>query len=618
MGTLPSRGQGAQAAAMKSIMRWGKAALSRVEEAVAPLNSLPPEKAFERSWSAVVDFYHQVAASDDGDPLASEETLGKSNIMHHLDKMVQLLKDEEQHCRSTMTEGDVGPCMMLLLQKKIVDNLCALGQADRPPGMMPLVLDTMQQILQCSRQGLMDHHNQINDPVHKLIQSAVTVQGNSNLKVRLMHLVQTMFRKIHHKPELMEYSVKRNEEGELTEFLMFTTLVEHINDPDATGMHARAGAIQGIKMARRDESLLRFIAQTTTFCSDVAIGIANAYSAVYQMGKDQFAEAERHGAADYLRDQITFLSALGQCEPEPAVAIELLQQLDTVFVEPVLIQSMLDSSAHNLPFALDLCQALISQLGPSSIRTRIICKLLHHAAVRSLLCSSIASEDPLVQQSCLQLFASIVATRDETVIAELLFCAAEERDAECGTIQNTLNAHLKLDAPSEENEKMMKDYREEAEAQLYLWEQYAPTKEQLVPLMPAEQDNFVTKVLAEFGSLLFKDFNVAVVLTGIMTMLVQCPETSLHRHLFGGGAESRLAAAVAQGCEAVQALLQQTPDAENVLLMVKNRLEQSAGAQREEDPTVAQFKNVVVWQEFSKELLATIEMKTMMFAMRME
>ena len=29
-----------------------------------------------------------------------------------------------------MTEGDVGPCMTILLQKKIVDNLCALGQSD--------------------------------------------------------------------------------------------------------------------------------------------------------------------------------------------------------------------------------------------------------------------------------------------------------------------------------------------------------------------------------------------------------------------------------------------------------------------------------------------------------
>merc|ERR1711865_13155 len=507
---------------------------------------------------------------------------------------------------------------MLLLQKKIVDNLCALGQADRPPGMMPLVLDTMQQILQCSRQGLMDHHNQINDPVHKLIQSAVTVQGNSNLKVRLMHLVQTMFRKIHHKPELMEYSVKRNEEGELTEFLMFSTLVEHINDPDATGMHARAGAIEGIKMARRDESLLRFIAQTTTFCNDVAIGMANAYSAVFQMGKDQFAEAERHGAADYLRDQITFLSALGECEPEPAVAIKLLQQLDSVFLEPVLVHSMLDSSPQNLPFSLDLCQALISQLGPSSIRTVIINKVLQHGPLRALLLESITSTDPMVQQSCLQLFSAIVATRDESVISQLLACPAEEQPAELGPLQNTLNSHLNLSARSEEAEKMMKDYREEAEGQLYLWEQYAPSSDQLVPLVEPLELSFVAQVLGEFGTLLFKDFNVAIVLTGIVTMLAQCPEASLHKHLFGGGGESRLASMVAQGCEAVQALLQQTPDGENILQQVKSRLEQQQAPSAAEEDSVSQFKNVVVWQEFCKELLATLEMKTMMFAMRLE
>ena len=114
---------------------------------------------------------------------------------------MRCLQEEEHNSHARMAEGvgrrpvcvpfrdfgvqDVGPCMTVLLQKKIVDNLCALGQADvtllaglgvthlvllqRPPGMMPLVLDTMQQLLECSRQGLMDHHGQITDPVHKLI-----------------------------------------------------------------------------------------------------------------------------------------------------------------------------------------------------------------------------------------------------------------------------------------------------------------------------------------------------------------------------------------------------------------------------------------------------------------
>merc|ERR1712164_167949 len=103
---------------------------------------------------------------------------------------------------------------------------------------MPLVLDTMQQLLECSRQGLMDHHGQITDPVHKLIRSAVKAPGSNN-KIRLLHLVHTMFEKIQHKPELLEYSVERDEHGELSEFLMFTTLVDHINDPDEAGVHAR-------------------------------------------------------------------------------------------------------------------------------------------------------------------------------------------------------------------------------------------------------------------------------------------------------------------------------------------------------------------------------------------
>ena len=52
------------------------------------------------------------------------------------------------------------------------------------------------------------------------------------------------------------------------------------------------------------------------------------------------------------------------------------RQLDVVFVEPILSKSLLDSTEHNRGFALDLCRALVTQLGPSSIRTRIASQLL--------------------------------------------------------------------------------------------------------------------------------------------------------------------------------------------------------------------------------------------------
>ena len=94
-----------------------------------------------------------------------------------------------------------------------------------------------------------------------------------------------------------------------------------------------------------------------------------------QLGQERFEEAEKHGAADYLRDQITFLKALGQCEPDQEVALVLIRQLDMVFIDPVLIKSLLDAPDKDMSFALDMCRALISQLGPSSIRTRIINKI---------------------------------------------------------------------------------------------------------------------------------------------------------------------------------------------------------------------------------------------------
>ena len=46
-----------------------------------------------------------------------------------------------------------------------------------------------------------------------------------------------------------------------------------------------------------------------------------------------------------------------------------------VFLDPVLIKSLLDAADKDMSFVLDMCRALISQLGPSSIRTRIINKV---------------------------------------------------------------------------------------------------------------------------------------------------------------------------------------------------------------------------------------------------
>merc|ERR1711871_1708045 len=116
---------------MKGLWQWGvqkaNQAARQLEEVVAP--TLPPQQVFEKHWDAVVAFYATTHAVDETDPFAGRNALANSNIMLHLDKMLELLKSEENAMSRAMTEGDVGPCMTILLQKKVVDNLCALGQS---------------------------------------------------------------------------------------------------------------------------------------------------------------------------------------------------------------------------------------------------------------------------------------------------------------------------------------------------------------------------------------------------------------------------------------------------------------------------------------------------------
>ena len=104
-------------------------------------------------------------------------------------------------------------------------------------------------------------------------------KNKSNVPSGLMHLIETIFIKIRQKPELLEHVVLRVGDGdkEIREFFMFTTVAANINDPDTTGTRARKAAIECFKLVQ-DTDLSVFIADTTSFCTDV---VTQHYALVY-------------------------------------------------------------------------------------------------------------------------------------------------------------------------------------------------------------------------------------------------------------------------------------------------------------------------------------------------
>ncbi|CAH0678067.1 unnamed protein product [Spodoptera exigua] len=98
---------------------------------------------FEYHWKMILNFYQNY---DENNKLHVEET----RIPHHLHQMLQLIVDEEKEQQG----GTVGPCMEAIVQRSIclLDALCALAAAERPPGARALALTTGTALLRRTRQ----------------------------------------------------------------------------------------------------------------------------------------------------------------------------------------------------------------------------------------------------------------------------------------------------------------------------------------------------------------------------------------------------------------------------------------------------------------------------------
>ncbi|XP_063896822.1 FHF complex subunit HOOK interacting protein 2A [Helicoverpa armigera] len=98
---------------------------------------------FEYHWKMILNFYQNY---DENNKQHVEET----RIPHHLHQMLQLIVDEEKEQQG----GTVGPCMEAIVQRSIclLDALCALAAAERPPGARALALTTGTALLRRTRQ----------------------------------------------------------------------------------------------------------------------------------------------------------------------------------------------------------------------------------------------------------------------------------------------------------------------------------------------------------------------------------------------------------------------------------------------------------------------------------
>lgn len=242
--------------------------------------------------------------------------------------------------------------------------------------------------------------------------------------------------------------------------------------------------------------------------------------------------------------------------------------------------------------------------------------------VRKVLMQHLQSSDRTVLQASLQLFDVLLNTHEEHVVATLLLRnmpSVPSSGEGCRQLNGILVAHI-----GEQNvtEKMLKDYHEEVEQQLYRWECHnmqSHTNSSSSGSIPGSfEGTFLRAVLKLLSRILTLDTDTAVILTGVVARMCQCPEQRFHCFALSmetvdpSGGKS-LPNVICQVSNDVDSLMANDPDiTQQQLDAVRNATDQARSGTLDSAVT-AKLQPIVVWQEFIKELVAVLQMKSMLF-----
>eukprot|EP00743_Colponemidia_sp_Colp-15_P003731 GILK01004025.1.p1 GENE.GILK01004025.1~~GILK01004025.1.p1 ORF type:complete len:771 (+),score=121.68 GILK01004025.1:88-2400(+) len=269
------------------LKKWGQSAqnllkqLGEHTQVNAPRRPPTQLEEFRRIWEDIQAFYQSMIAhghhQGERDPLDDATLLERSPVPALLYNLVRILCDESELNKSS---ADPGPCLEFLLNKRCLDHLCAYGQTDRPPGMLALVLQTLDGMFTGIRQPLLPHMS-VHFPVSQLLRVIVTsgLSGVQFLRARhaTVNVLHTLAHKLRDDPGLLGFFYDETGRRNNSEFLLFSALLLYLEDErreDRTKTHEAVLCclqLPGLAVAEQ-------IALHSRFCSVVVKRLVSIYN----------------------------------------------------------------------------------------------------------------------------------------------------------------------------------------------------------------------------------------------------------------------------------------------------------------------------------------------------
>ena len=269
--------------------------------------------ALKKHWSAVREAHVKIVQGDGTNiPIDGASALRDSKIKENLDLMVHVLVNEDRDVRRHMSSGSyeaamasaatttVGdfhsgplkPCLEFVLENRVWETMCAMGLADRPPGMMALVLEKLCYMLKHIRHPLLPY-KRAHMPLFQMIRVCVEV-GSPRIQSSLVNLLHTVWLKMRQDPSQLQFFFSDPAKGyvapkgQQNKLLLFTALLPFCQKQSKSGMRARDAILCVAGMG--DQALSTYVATETDLCSIIEDGISTAFLSLMSCPSDPFEE----------------------------------------------------------------------------------------------------------------------------------------------------------------------------------------------------------------------------------------------------------------------------------------------------------------------------------------
>lgn len=323
-------------------MQWLRGAAQSAITAVKAAVSTDPLVEFKRLWTSVKTSHTELVHIASSEQLAGERRLLESSgIAASLSAMVELIRlesletgsgdgaeDDDGAALSSLEGGGGGgasskprrrkgkaksklrkavgrrasassraegvefaPCLEYMLIERVVEQLCTMCLADRPVGMMALVLQTIYDLLLAAPAGhTLLQQMSVSAPIANLITVCVTIVTDANensgnggrMQKRLVDLIVLVWRTVarggEHNSEARLVAFWGREGGSAPpRLVLFGALCRYMHARGKIGTKSRAALVTALSLPNR--KLARYAASHSRFAEGLARGIARALKA---------------------------------------------------------------------------------------------------------------------------------------------------------------------------------------------------------------------------------------------------------------------------------------------------------------------------------------------------